>query len=136
MSVNEFELEELLCLLRLISCINSKPPTFWHATVSKAINGDIPNYICEFRWEINCQDRRYVKQQSRLFSCWYFLFGAGRKKSKKQQQQQKTTEKPETLSLTIWKCDDFQGFLCVVCSHFIVLFTFHLPVLVFIALRK
>lgn len=28
MSVNEFGLEELLCLPCLISCINSKPPTF------------------------------------------------------------------------------------------------------------
>lgn len=128
MSVNEFELEELFCLLCLISCINSKPPTFWRITVSEAINGDIPNYICEFRWEINYQDKRYVKQQLRLFSCWYFLFGAGRKKSKKKQKR--------SLSLTIRKCDDFQGFLGVVCSHFVALFTFHLPVLLFVALRK
>lgn len=112
MSVNEFELEELLCLLRLISCINSKPPTFWHATVSKAINGDIPNYICEFRWEINCQGRRYVKQQSRLFSCWYFLFGAGRKKSKKQQQQKNQLKNQK---LSAWLSESamiFRGF-CV-----------------------
>lgn len=123
MSVNEFGLEELFCLPCLISCIISKPPTFWHITVSEAINGDIPNYIFEFRWRINCWDRRYMKQQLRscfsvdISCCWW---GWGEDMTKPR-------------SLTVLKHD---AFLSVISRQFMSLFTFHLLILVFAAPRK